>query len=279
MLDEIETLGALVQYQTMSRVAVILRVSQSAISKRLAALENLLGYPVTERKGRQVEVTAAAQEFLRAAQPLVQSLRALSQGMNVQPSPRTLVLGISESLASEGLLKMLQAQSRASELQLSLHCHRSPLVYDFVAAGLYQAGICVSDPSIHNHGLMVEELFEESMVLVGGTRSRDKKAGKNSLPLWFIENTSHTGKQLGRQLEKLNLAVDHHLESFTVLAQCVKAGWCQAILPESTAFAAGFKERSIQRLKPDLKRKLCWISRKSSRHEDFRASLQKRLNP
>ncbi len=61
MIEYFEALDALDRQSTTAAAGTILRISQSAVSKRIAALESRLGYAVIERRGRGVELTPAGQ--------------------------------------------------------------------------------------------------------------------------------------------------------------------------------------------------------------------------
>ena len=86
----------------IARAATHLRVTQSTVSKRLAALECEVGRPLTEAHGRGVRLTPAGHRLLTRAEPLVASLRQALQEEELQTGGR-LEIGVSESiLASWG---------------------------------------------------------------------------------------------------------------------------------------------------------------------------------
>jgi DNA-binding transcriptional LysR family regulator len=254
----------LAKYQTMNRAAVILRVTQSAVSKRLSTLENMLGYPVIERHGRNIILTSAGHKFLALAAPLASDLREVMKKTFDRPSTKPLIIGLSESLASQETLRTLHDECRATKQAVVLHCHRSPMVYDLVVSGAYQAGICVRDPSFQNKTLVIEHLFFEPMYLV-----EPNEKATNPLPLWFIEKTAHSGKQLDEQLANIGLAPDHRIESFSVLGQFVKAGICRAVLPASVARSIGVRAKAMKLLKPKVNREIIWLSRKNSANQSL----------
>ena len=102
MFTHIETLIALATTGSMTRAATHLRVTQSTVSKRLAALECEVGRPLTEAHGRGVRLTSAGHRLLTRVEPLVASLRQALQEEELQTGGR-LEIGVSESiLASWG---------------------------------------------------------------------------------------------------------------------------------------------------------------------------------
>ena len=102
MFTHIETLIALATTGSMTRAATHLRVTQSTVSKRLAALACEVGRPLTEAHGRGVRLTPAGHRLLTRVEPLVAVLRQALQEEELQTGGR-LEIGVSESiLASWG---------------------------------------------------------------------------------------------------------------------------------------------------------------------------------
>src|ERR1051326_4465309 len=77
LLAGIDALIALQRFGTVSEAAARLRLTQSAVSKRLRALEDELGYRIVEPAGRKLRLTARAVDFVEQARPLVAALRSL----------------------------------------------------------------------------------------------------------------------------------------------------------------------------------------------------------
>ena len=69
MIANLEALAALADLGTMTHAATRLRITQSAVSKRIAALEREVGQPVTEAHGRGVRLTPAGHRLLQRAAP------------------------------------------------------------------------------------------------------------------------------------------------------------------------------------------------------------------
>ncbi|MFZ8913437.1 MAG: helix-turn-helix domain-containing protein, partial [Pseudomonadales bacterium] len=58
MIENLETLVTLSKTGTMMEAATVLKISQSAVSKRVAALERQYDRALIERRGRRVVLTA-----------------------------------------------------------------------------------------------------------------------------------------------------------------------------------------------------------------------------
>ena len=97
MIANLEALAALADLGTMTHAATRLRITQSAVSKRIAALEGELNLRLVEPAGRGVRLTPAGENLLDKTAPFMASLKdALHQG-----GPSTgerLVIGVAESI-------------------------------------------------------------------------------------------------------------------------------------------------------------------------------------
>ena len=67
----IEALAALVQFGTVSEAATRLRLTQSAVTKRLQALQQAVGRRLVEHEGRRLRLTEDARLLLDRARPLL----------------------------------------------------------------------------------------------------------------------------------------------------------------------------------------------------------------
>jgi DNA-binding transcriptional LysR family regulator len=74
-LRDFEWFVAVAEYGTFSRAADALHVSQPALSRRIAALEDELGVPLFSRARRQIELTAAGRALAREARGIVTEAR------------------------------------------------------------------------------------------------------------------------------------------------------------------------------------------------------------
>src|SRR5689334_765007 len=99
MLDEIDALVALQTFGTVSEAAVRLRLTQSAVSKRLQSLQTRLNVRLVEPDGRRLRLTGAAIDFLERARPLVAELRGLAQPV-ARTEPSSFSLALADSIAS-----------------------------------------------------------------------------------------------------------------------------------------------------------------------------------
>lgn len=225
LIEPLEALCALRDTGTTSRAASRLRIGQSAVSKRIAALEAHLGVALTERAGRRLLLTAEGERLLAEAEPLLVRLREVLAAR--APDGGTLAVAASESLLSAGLPATLRrAADAVPGLTLELHAHRGPVVVERVREGACAMGVVAG--AVTAPDVVVRPLGEEAMVLVG-------EAG----PLWTVEARSLTWPSIERGVRRAGLRVDARLESSAALVQVARAGLARALVPAGIAAAMG----------------------------------------
>ena len=270
MLDGIEALAALEQFGTVSEAATRLRLTQSAVSKRLRALEDSVGFRLVEPQGRRVRLTSRGLDFVQRARPLVAELRGLLRPAS-GPTLSSLSLALADSIASSwGPRVVGLALSTLPALRVDLHAHRSVLVIESVRLGRYDVGLCTAPTAAKD--LIQHPLLTEPMVLVhsGLGRRPDRRRSVISIEstsaTWrAVEPKLHTGypELLGGRLVPV--------ESFGAVVQMVKAGFGDGIVPLGLVTAMGLPRRSYSELR-GVERDVVLLTRKTvDQLESFQA--------
>ena len=246
----------------MAGAAAALRITQSAVSKRIAALEAELGRRLCQRSGRRVVLTAEGSRLLAGISPLLAELRSVVAGERA-PESGALVVGVSESiLGSWGAAVLAQAAREVPGLSLELHAHRSPVVLERVRAGEYVAGLCagVSEQAPDLEAVVVGA---EPMVLVG----RDVARPRSGLPLRVltIEPRSATWESLARPARRLGIVPQQTMESFFAVAALARAGYAVGLVPIGVARALALPREIVVALPPPgLARPVSMVARRST---------------
>lgn len=261
MLDGIDALVALETFGTVSEAATRLRLTQSAVSKRIQALQTEVGFRLVMSEGRRLRLTPRAVVFLDRARPLVAGLRELVKPA-ASDSRASFSLALADSIASSwGPGVVRQALGAARGLRVDLHAHRSVLVIESIRLGRYDIGLCTEAPSAVD--LVPHPVVEEPLVLASsGLGSRlDRK-----LPLITIEQTSATWRAIQASLK------EHHrellagelvfVESFGAVLQMLRAGFGNGLLPLGLALDMRIPRRSFRQL-PGVARRVVLLTRKS----------------
>ena len=281
-MDHLETLFAVVELGTMGKAATRLRITQSAVSKRIKSLEAQYGTAVIESQGRNVRLTEAGARLLFRVRPLWTELKACLVHAD-EKGPKTLVLGISESLmASIAPLALKEVLSEMPEIQLEIHTHRSPVAVEHVRSGDYTLALCAETFAAKD--LESLSILREPMVILPSQLSRLRLRKGVEVPVLTIESNSATWSDLSGRISKfdkeakIRLSVSQTLESFTAVAQMAKAGFGHGLVPIGIAMSMGLKRSIVPLPAPGLYRQISLVGRRSILNQktiqDFAIRLQ-----
>jgi len=267
MIDQLEALASLAEHGTMRSAATRLRISQSAVTKRLDALEAQIGVRLRERAGRRVRLTPAALRLLERTRPLLAELRLAVVGER-SVGGGWLVVGVSESiLASWGPSVLADVRRRRPELRFRLNAHRSPVAVDLVRSGEYMLAL-VAGGEAGAGELAREPLFEEEMVIVPSGLAKLALRRGSDLPVLSIEPGSATGQALRAPLARLarergiRLVPEAGIQSYTAVVQLARAGFGHGLVPRPLALSLGVPKRSLVSLpEPGLRRPIQLVGR------------------
>ena len=261
MWDGIDALIALEKFGTVTEAATRLRLTQSAVSKRIRALQGAVGFPLVEPDGRRVRLTPGAIGLLERARPLVAELRGLTRPVETRANAH-FSLALADSIASSwGPAVVSQALRGSSGVSLDLHAHRSVLLIESVRLGRYHVGLCTDSPGVKD--LVHHPVVDEPLVLVNSGLGRKFDPG---VPLISIEPGSATW----RVVEPLLRA--HHpqllrgqltaVESFAATVQMAKAGFGNGLVPLGLALEMALDRRCYRTL-PGVERRVSLLTRKT----------------
>lgn len=261
ILDGIEALAALEQCGTVSEAAIRLRLTQSAVSKRIQALEKTMGVRIVEPDGRRVKLTSEGVNLVERARPVLADLRTLTQPVRAE-GVSTLSLVLADSIAASwGPHVVAEALRGLTDLELELHAHRTVLLIESVRLGRYHIGLSTDTPAAKD--LIHHPVIVEPFAFINSGYA--KKAAKGA-PLIVIEPTSATWRaiepKLGRHHPELLARRIVPVESFSVALQMIKAGFGDGIAPIGLVMEMRL-ERGCFRLLPGVERQVSLSTRKT----------------
>jgi DNA-binding transcriptional LysR family regulator len=147
-------------------------VTQSTVSARIRTLETTLGARLFQRGRNGAELTPAGKRFLRHAKHLVRTVEQARHDVGL-PQGFSDVLTLSGRIALwEGFLPHWVAWMReaAPETSLRLEIGFEPDIMQGLIEGTVDIGVMYTPTS--RTGLVVEALFDETLVLVTSDRER-----------------------------------------------------------------------------------------------------------
>ncbi len=260
MIEGLEALLALERTGTISEAAAQLRLTQSAVSKRIQSLQDDVKFAVIEPDGRRVRLTAKGQALVDKARPLISEIKNL-RNLQVVNEMTQFSIGISDSIAASWGPRLIRLSAKKEKgIQFNMHVHRSTLVEENVKLGRYHLGLCVS-PAVDKN-LVSEVISEEPMVLLANRFDPTIPSQK----LITIEQNSATWKAVGDKILKHAKLKDFEVtsvESFAAIVQMVQEGFGHGLVPIGVALTMGTPKKAIQLLIPGIRREIKLISRKS----------------
>lgn len=269
MIDNLETLVALSKAGTMMEAGTALKISQSAVSKRIANLERYYDRKLIERHGRRVVFTHHGTRLVERVRPLLSELRSVFLEDNALRKGR-IILGVSEAiLSSWGPSLFSKARARLPGVELEFHAQRSPVVLDRLRSGENMVGLCTGTPDADTD-LVSEVVREEPMVVIpSGLQTLDYTVGE-PLSVITIESRSGAWASIEEDMARLALTRAVSLESFFAVAQMALAGFGNGLVPVGVARTLGVDDTSLIHLGAEgLTRPVRFVARKSMFAQDL----------
>ena len=263
MIENLETLIALSKAGTMMEASTALRISQSAVSKRIAALERYYDRDLIERHGRRVVLTHHGTRLVERVTPLLSELRSVFLEDNALRKGK-IILGVSEAiLASWGSTLFSQVRDLMPSVEFEFHAQRSPVVLDRLRSGEYMVGICTGSPDADTD-LVSEVIRQEPMVIIpSGLKPLKYRIG-DPLDVMTIESRSGAWGSIEENMQRLNLHRSTSLESFFAVAKMALSDFGHGLVPVGVATTLGIVEKELIRLSAqELSRPVRFVARKS----------------
>ena len=262
MVEGIDALLALERTGTISEAAAQLRLTQSAVSKRIQSLENELNYKLIEPDGRRVKLTRKGLLFLNKARPLISELKSLKDLDSEEDLAfKQFSIALSDSVAASWGPKLIyMSELKLKKINFEIHVHRSTLVEENIKLGRYQLGLCISNST--DPQLVSTTILEEPMVLI---KPKHELFFENK-KLMTIEKNSGTWKAIEEKIDKhpkLKSYEFSFIESFAAITQMVKQGYGHGLVPLGIAQTMNIPKNEILVLSPNIKRQIKLISRKN----------------
>lgn len=229
LLEGLETLCLLASEGTMAKVASRLYISQSAVSKRIAQLEQRLGKKLVEPDGRQIRLTPQAQELLARVAPSLAEMKGVLADSQTLTDLTPLPVACSETLLA-GYLARFMHDYLQQDPHLALSTHHTPVILARVRSGDALLGICAGRLP-PGHGLEARLLLEEPFYLVEGDQREGENADQGLRQILTMDLDNPSNRYLREPLAALGLTPAMELDSYLALIELAKAGIGPVLLP------------------------------------------------
>lgn len=227
--------------KSISRAAEKLCLTQSAMSARVAALEEELGVLLLDRRDKQFRLTVAGTRFVSYAQKLLElqsEIKAeMGSGVALAASLR---IGAIESVLHSWLIPWIEKlRDEQPGLELELTVETTPVLMDQVQRGAQD--IVFAALPAGGEGVRTRALPSMAMSFVGLAAQHRKRAytlaelAKNELLTFQRGSQPHVALlDALRQAKVVNKRV-HAISSISAMAQLVQGGFGVATLPTAAA--------------------------------------------
>ena len=227
--------------KSVTRAAEKLSLTQSAMSSRIAALEDELGVMLLDRRERQFRLTIPGMRFFVHAQRLLELQREIKSEMGTGATQAVpLRLGAIESVLLSWLIPWIEAlRVERPELELELTVETTPLLLEQMKRGTLDLAFAALPSAAE--GVRTRALPPMEMVFIGS--SRVYKRTRCTLAALADSDflTFQRGSQphvalldLFRQA-KLEPKRVHAVSSISAMTQLAEGGFGVATLPRSAA--------------------------------------------
>ncbi len=234
----VEAFYWVVSLKSVSRAAEKLFITQSAMSSRIAALEEELGVLLLDRRDKQFRLTVAGMRFFNHAQRLLALQREIKGEMGSGGAQRavSLRIGAIESVLHSWLIDWVHSMRAGNpDFELELTVETTPVLVDQIHRGALDIAFAAL-PSVGER-LRSRALPPMQMVFVGNSAVHRKRsytlADLAEFDLLTFQRGSqpHVGlmdvfRDGGVELKRV-----HNISSISAMVQLVEGGFGVATLP------------------------------------------------
>lgn len=225
--------------KSISRAADKLYLTQSAMSSRIATLEEELGVLLLDRRDKQFKLTGAGVRFLMYAEKLLELQREVKAEMGSgEAMAVSMRIGAIESVLHSWLIPWLESlRTEHPGLELELTVETTPILVDQIQRGTLDLVFAVLPASAD--GVRNQALPTMDMVFVGHPQLHTKRSYKLSELAGMELLTFQKGSQphvtlldLFRQ-HRMEPKKVHAISSISAMVQLVQGGFGVALLPRA----------------------------------------------
>ena len=265
-VNTLQAFAAVVETQSFSRAAERIHITQPAMSKRIAALENHLGTALFHRGGRRIQLTEAGEAFLPSAKRIIDELhhsRELLSNLDGTVGGR-LRIGTSHHIGLHRLPPVLRSFSeRYPAVELDIHFMDSEEACAGVAEGELELAVATLPESPFRQ-LVTHHIWHDPLDFVVGPTHPLAASTHNDLADLAAHRAimpsrgTVTREVLDKALLPHNLRIDVNMETnyLETIKMMVSVGLGWSLLPRS--MCEGLHALPIEGLSLERKLGIAW---------------------
>ena len=242
-ISSLQAFIAVARNESFSKASEQLFVTQPAISKRVAALEEELGTQLFNRIARQISLTEAGKQLLPKAQELVhqaEDMQRYASNLNDDISGN-LSVAISHHIGLHRMPPILKEFNlRHPKVQLDIRFEDSEQAFSAVEHGDIEFAV-ITLPNELPEKLIKETIWHDQLSVAVGLEHPLSKKTKLTLemlaeyPCVLPSKDTETHKIIYREFQQVGLSIDVQMETnnLETLKMLVGAGLGWSVLPKT----------------------------------------------
>jgi DNA-binding transcriptional LysR family regulator len=230
-----------VTLKSVTRAAEKLFITQSALSSRIAVLEEELGVLLLDRRDKQFRLTTAGVRFARHSERLLNLQRDIKLEFGGGPATRAVSLrvGVIESVLHSWLIDWLQAlRVQHPGMELALTVETTPVLLDHMRRGA--ADLVIAALPADGDGVRTRALASMPMVFVGQAQRHTRRrwtladlCAHDELLTFQRGSLPHVALLDLCRKHGIEAARVHTISSISAMVQLVESGFGVATLPHA----------------------------------------------
>jgi len=225
--------------KSVSRAAEKLFITQSAMSARVAALEDELGAQLLDRRDKTFRLTVAGSRFLGHAQKLLELQRTAKAEIGSDAIPEmTVRVGAIESVLHSWLIPWIERlRSQYPSLELELTVETTPVLIDLTRRGALDLSFAALPAS--GDGIRTMPFPPMEMCFVGSSKHHRKRRydlaelAANDLLTFQRGSQPHVSLLDLLKTRQIQPRKVHTISSISAMLQLVQGGFGVATLPKA----------------------------------------------
>lgn len=209
------------KHLSFSKAAEDLNIAQSAVSRQVKLLEEVLGVELIIRSSKKVVLTNKGKDFFVASQRFEEDASFIFQSTD-KPIVK---VGILHGLLENWFLPILQRYKKLAKRKVILKVDRPEVLLKMLEEG--QLDVIISTDHVQSELISSLKLFDEKLVLI--SKNPVNKKDISHLPWIVYSDNDHLYK-----LSKITPNDIVEIPSMTSIVNLVKMGAGVAVVPEHT---------------------------------------------
>ncbi len=257
-LEYLESFYMTVKYNSISKAAQILHLTQPGLSGQLKSLENELGVNLLNRSNKGVELSEEGKVVFNYADTLLSIQGNIKRDLiNLHQDRPKLMIGTCKSVGEYALpCSIFTFKHLHEEVDIRMEVINSTEVIQKLQEHAINIGIIQHDPMVDD--ITTQPIISDELLLVGNSDSSPKRISIEELkhiPLILREHNSGTRHLIEKSLKEKDVNVEdlnviYDLNSPESIKSSILSGKGFSFLPKLTV-AQELKKQSIQTVEVD----------------------------